>query len=69
MPGAVAKKHYFVMNQHGQSANRQGAFESAEAAREWAGKVYTNYPCWIVAAEPVGNARPLNKDGEPVKEG
>jgi len=67
---AVAKKHYFVINQLGQSADRRGPFESAEAAREWAEKQY-HYPAWIIPAEPVGagvSHRPLDKDGNPVKE-
>jgi hypothetical protein len=66
----VPKKHYFVINQTGMSADRRGPFESAEAAREWADKNY-HYPAWIVPAEPVGAAahhRPLSAKGEPVTE-
>jgi hypothetical protein len=61
---ATAKKHYFLINQLGQSAARRGPFESAEAAREWAEKNYANYPAWILPVEPVGTlARALDKDG------
>lgn len=67
---AVPKKHYFLINQLGQSVDRRGPFESADAARSWCEENY-QYPCWIVPAEPVGLAvdlRPLNKDGMPVQE-
>lgn len=68
---AVKKQHFFVVNQLGQSADRRGPFESAEAARTWAEKFY-HYPAWIIPAEPVGQAvnhRPLDADGNPVQEG
>jgi hypothetical protein len=67
----VAKKyHYFLINQLGQSVDRRGPFVSAAAATEWCETNY-QYPCWIVAAEPVGLAtdlRPLDKNGMPVQE-
>lgn len=68
---AVKKQHFFVINQLGQSADRRGPFETAEAAREWAEKNY-HYPAWIVPAEPVGQGvshKPLDKNGERVQEG
>ena len=49
---AKSKQHFFVVNQLGQSADRRGPFESAEAAAEWAEKNYA-YPAWVVPAVPV----------------
>jgi hypothetical protein len=65
---ATAKRHYFVVNQLGQSANRQGAFESREAAIEWAEKNYRQFPCWLVPAEYIGviAPTPLNAEGKKV---
>ena len=68
---AKSKQHFFVVNQLGQSADRRGPFESAEAAAEWAEKNYA-YPAWVVPAIPVGRGvshRPLDKNGNPVQEG
>jgi hypothetical protein len=67
---AIAKKHVFVINQLGQSADRRGPFKDAEAAKAWAEKHY-HYPAWLVPAEPVGaglNHRVLDADGNPVQE-
>jgi hypothetical protein len=71
MAGAVTKKHYFVINQLGQSADRRGPFASADAARKWAEEQY-HYPAWIVPAEPVGKGlthMPLDENGQSVQEG
>lgn len=59
------KKHYFVINQLGQSADRRGPFESREAAEAWAEKYYA-HPAWVFAVEPVGHGKgytTLDKDG------
>lgn len=59
----MAEKHYFVINQMGQSADRRGPFVSAAAAKEWAERVY-RYPCWIVPAEYIGAMEHLPLDGK-----
>lgn len=62
-------KHYFVINQLGQSADRRGPFVSAEAARKWAEKNY-RFPAWIIPAEPVGIGvyhAVLDENGKPVQ--
>lgn len=68
----AGKRHYFVINQLGSSADRRGPFASAEVARKWAHKHY-NYPAWIVPAEPANPAaelhRVLDEEGNPIQEG
>lgn len=68
----AVKRHYFVINQLGTSADRRGPFVSAEAARTWADKHY-NFPAWIVPAEPANAAagvhRVLDEEGNPIQEG
>lgn len=63
----AAERHYFVINQHGQSATRRGPFVSAAAAKAWVEKNY-KFPCWITSAEYVGivEFRPLNEKGDPI---
>jgi hypothetical protein len=71
MAVAAKKQPVFLINQLGQSVDRRGAFESAEAAKAWAEKHY-HYPAWIVPVEPANEAaekhRVLDKDGNPVQE-
>lgn len=60
--------HYLVINSLGQSVHRRGAFESADAAREWVKNYYAGYPCWLLPVEYIGvpESKPLNKDGNTV---
>lgn len=53
---ATPVKHYFVINQQGLSARRNGPFSSKEDAQEWINAHYRQWPCWIVPAEYAGVA-------------
>lgn len=67
----AAPKHYFVLNQQGQSIHLKGPFESREAARQFVDKHRSHAPCWLMPAEYFGvvDHKPLDENGNPVKEG
>lgn len=62
----AAVKHYFVVNQQGQSIHLKGPFESREAAAEFVKRYRAHASCWLIPAEYFGlvDHTPLNGDGQ-----